>query len=175
MIKTYFCDLIWCDRSWPFDDLIIFSRTFEEHVGRLQQVVRCLTDNNLKLSPKMCSFLEKARYVGHIVSKAGIEPDPDKVEPTPTTPDQVRQFLGFSKNSRPLSGVMTPPTKKSRKNTKIPRIMALGRETTASIRPSETASITTTHIRIPGFFSAIRTIYRRITQRIGCSTLPITD
>ena len=119
------------------DDLIIFSRTFEEHVDRLQQVFRCLRDNNLKLSPKKCSFfMEKVKYVGHIVSRAGIEPDPDKVDkvinwPTPTTPDQVRQFLGFvgyyrrfikdfSKISRPLSDVMPPLTKKSRKNSKIP-------------------------------------------------------
>ena len=59
------------------------------------------------------------RYVGHIVSAEGVEPDPDKVEkvkewPTPTNPDDVRRFLGFvgfyrrfikyfSKIARPLS------------------------------------------------------------------------
>lgn len=51
---------------------------------------------------KKCSFFqEKDKYVGHIVSKKGIEADPDKIEkvrlwPTPSTPEQVRQFLGFA-------------------------------------------------------------------------------
>jgi hypothetical protein len=44
--------------------------------------------------------MPKVRYVGHVVSEHGIEPDPDKIEkvkswPTPTTPEEVRRFLGF--------------------------------------------------------------------------------
>ena len=71
------------------------------------------------------------RYVGHIVSAEGVEPDPDKVEkvkewPTPTNPDDVRRFLGFvgyyrrfikdfSKIARPLSDLVPEPTKKARR------------------------------------------------------------
>ena len=119
------------------DDLIIFSRTFEEHISRLQQVFQCIRDNNLKLSPKKCAFfMDKVKYVGHIVSKNGIEPDPDKIEkvlnwPRPTKPDEVRQFIGFvgyyrrfiknfTRIAKPLNELMPPTTQKSRKNSKTP-------------------------------------------------------
>lgn len=38
------------------DDLIIFSRTFDEHITRLRQVFSRIQDYGLKLSPKKCSF-----------------------------------------------------------------------------------------------------------------------
>ena len=117
------------------DDLIIFSRTYEEHLERLEQVFQRLQEVNLKLSPKKCEFFKrKVRYVGHIVSSEGIEPDPQKVKkvrdwPTPTNPDQVRQFLGFvgyyrrfikdfSKVSRPLADLVPEPSKKARRKSK---------------------------------------------------------
>ena len=67
--------------------------TYEEHLERLERVFQRLREVNLKLSPKKCEFFKrKVRYVGHIVSSEGIEPDPQKVEkvrgwPTPTNPD----------------------------------------------------------------------------------------
>ena len=44
--------------------------------------------------------MDKIKYVGQIVSKNGIESDPDKIEkvlnwPRTTKPDKVRQFIGF--------------------------------------------------------------------------------
>ena len=114
------------------DDLIIFSKTFDEHVERLKRIFNRLREVNLKLSPKKCEFFKKkVRYVGHIVSADGIEPDPQKVEkvkdwPTPTNPDEVRRFLGFvgyyrrfikdfSKTARPLSDLVPEPTKKAKR------------------------------------------------------------
>ena len=62
------------------DDLIIFSSSFQEHLNRLQQVFQRIRDYGLKLSPKKCSFfMKKVKYVGHIVSKDGVEPDPDNL------------------------------------------------------------------------------------------------
>jgi hypothetical protein len=77
--------------------------------------------------------MRKVKYVGHIVSKDGIEPDPDKIaevknRPVPTNPDEVRQFRGFAgyyrkfikdfaKVARPLIDVMAVG-KKSRSNSK---------------------------------------------------------
>ena len=117
------------------DDLIIFSKTFEEQVDRLKKIFQRLREVNLKLSPKKCEFFKKkVRYVGHIVSSEGIEPDPQKIDkvkdwPTPTNPDEVRQFLGFvgyyrrfiqdfSKISRPLAELIPEPTKRKRRNSK---------------------------------------------------------
>ena len=105
------------------DDVIIFSKTYEEHLEHLESVFHRLQECGLKLSPKKCKFFKrKVRYVGYIVSESGIEADPEKVDkiqnwPTPTTPEKVRQFLGFagyyrkfvkdfSKIARPLSELM---------------------------------------------------------------------
>ena len=117
------------------DDLIIFSKTFEEHVDRLKQIFQRLREVNLKLSPKKCEFMKKkVKYVGHIVSSEGIEPDPQKIDkvrdwPVPTNPDEVRQFLGFvgyyrrfiqdfSRISRPLAELIPEPGKRKRRNSK---------------------------------------------------------
>lgn len=83
------------------DNIIIFSRTNEEHLDRPQQVFDKLRAAGLKLSPKKCNFFqERVRYVGHIISNQGIETDPEKTNkvlnwPIPTTPEEVRKFLGF--------------------------------------------------------------------------------
>jgi hypothetical protein len=74
------------------DDIIIFPRSYEDHMERLQHVFNRLRAAGLKLSPKKCNFLMgRMKYVGHIVSKDGIETDPYKTErlrnwPTPKTP-----------------------------------------------------------------------------------------
>ncbi|PJE77807.1 hypothetical protein CI610_03264 [invertebrate metagenome] len=85
----------------------------------------------MKLSPQKCHlFKRKVKYVGHVVSEDGIEPDPSKIEkvvnwPRPQTPEDVRRFLGFvgyyrrfikdfSRIARPLSMLM-PTTRKPKK------------------------------------------------------------
>lgn len=79
------------------DDLIIFSKNFDEHLGGLKQVFDRIRSYGLKLSPKKCSILiNKVKYIGHIVSEEGVQVDSDKIDkvrqwPTPTT-DQVRPF-----------------------------------------------------------------------------------
>ncbi|XP_055957860.1 retrovirus-related Pol polyprotein from transposon opus isoform X1 [Patella vulgata] len=94
-------DLNWKICAIFIDDLIIFSRTYEEHIERLTQVFTKLREHGIKLAPKKCEFIqEKVRYLGHIVSEDGITTDPkktDKVEswPVPTNVDELRKFLGF--------------------------------------------------------------------------------
>jgi len=105
------------------DDLIIFSKTYEEHLERLELVFQRLRECGLKLSPKKCKFFKhRVKYVGYIVSEQGIEADPEKISkirdwPTPTSPEEIRKFLGFagyyrkfvkdfSKIARPLSELM---------------------------------------------------------------------
>ena len=84
------------------DDLIIFSNSLEQHLERLDTVLRRLKECNLKLSPNKCKFLQtKVRYVGHIVSENGVEACPEKLEkvrnwPTPKNGEQVRQFTAFA-------------------------------------------------------------------------------
>ena len=60
------------------DDLIIFSRTYEERMDRLSKVFQRIREAGLKLAPKKCHFFkEKVIYDGHTVSKNGTEPDPN--------------------------------------------------------------------------------------------------
>nr|KAG5692734.1 hypothetical protein BaRGS_033845 [Batillaria attramentaria] len=113
------------------DDLIIFSKTFEEHQDRLKKVLTRLREEGLKLNPRKCHFCkDQVVYVGHTVSAAGIGTDPEKTQaiknwPTPTTPEEVRKFLGFagyyrrfvkdfSKIALPLTTLMPTPEKKGR-------------------------------------------------------------
>lgn len=110
------------------DDVIVFAKTYEEHLHHLELVFERIADAGLKLAPDKCSlFKRKVKYVGHVVSENGIEPDPDKVEkvvnwPRPENPEDVRRFLGFigyyrrfiknfSRIARPLTILMPAPLK----------------------------------------------------------------
>ena len=90
--------LNWC--IIYLDDIIIHLRTPEEHITRLRGVFERLRAAGLKLKPSKCTFFkDRIAYLGHIVSKQGIEVDPKKVEviwrwPTPKTVTDVRSFLG---------------------------------------------------------------------------------
>ena len=84
------------------DDILIFSRTFEEHIERLESVCSRLATHKLKLKPSKCEFFKSSiSYLGHVVSQNGIEADPAKTEviknwPTPRNVKAVRSFLGFA-------------------------------------------------------------------------------
>ncbi|KAA0724940.1 Retrovirus-related Pol polyprotein from transposon 412 [Triplophysa tibetana] len=83
------------------DDIIVFGSTLEEHEERLLKVLDRLRECGLKVSIDKCQFCQsKVRYVGHIVSAAGVSPDPAKIEAVtkwkmPTDLKSLRSFLGF--------------------------------------------------------------------------------
>ena len=100
-------DLVLAGLQWShclvyIDDVIILGKTFEEQLLHLQQVFDRLRQAGLKLQPKKCHFLwHEVHYLGHIVSKKGIAPDPGKIEkiaswPTPCCVKEVQQFLGIA-------------------------------------------------------------------------------
>ncbi|MCG8034843.1 MAG: DDE-type integrase/transposase/recombinase, partial [Candidatus Thiodiazotropha taylori] len=84
------------------DDIVIFSKTFEEHVEKLQAVFQRLHEHGLKLKPSKCElFKSQVVYLGHVVSREGIHTDPAKIEavkkwPIPQCIKDVRKFLGFT-------------------------------------------------------------------------------
>lgn len=62
------------------DDIIVYSNTFEQHLDRLSQVLSCLLNAGLQLNTKKCRFAaRKIKVLGHIVTQAGVAPDPEKV------------------------------------------------------------------------------------------------
>lgn len=83
------------------DDIIVYSRTWEEHLSRLEAVFQRLRNYGLKLTPKKCHFAKtEVKYLGHVVSEEGIQTDPEKVSavvnwPVPTSTKTVQQFIGF--------------------------------------------------------------------------------
>ena len=91
--------LNWC--IIYLDDIIVFSRTPEEHLHRLEAVFNKLKAAGLKLKPSKCDlFKQQINYFGHVVSKEGVSTDPEKIKavtewPQPTTVTEVRSFLGF--------------------------------------------------------------------------------
>ncbi|KAK9010715.1 hypothetical protein V6N11_043585 [Hibiscus sabdariffa] len=82
------------------DDMIVKSRTEEEHIKNLRKLFQRLREFHLKLNPAKCTFgVTSGKLQGFIVSKKGIEIDPDKVWaiqklPPPKTQKEVRGFLG---------------------------------------------------------------------------------
>ena len=84
------------------DDIIIYSKTFDEHIQHISQVFDRLREANVKLKPSKCYFArEKVEYLGHIVSSEGIQPNPNKIKavseyPVPQKVKDVRSFLGLA-------------------------------------------------------------------------------
>ena len=61
------------------DDIIVFSRMPEEHIERLRGMFEKLAAAGLRLKQSKCKFFKsRVTYLGHIVSKNGIETDPKK-------------------------------------------------------------------------------------------------
>jgi len=99
-------DLVLCGLSFDtcmvyLDDIIIFAKTFDEHLLRLEQVFGRLRWAGLKLRLDKCSLLRRrVSFLGHIVSKDGIEVQNDKVTavqtwPVPHNLGDLRSFVGL--------------------------------------------------------------------------------
>ena len=95
-------DLNWKTALVYMDDILIFSRTFEDHLTHLQEVFGKLREANLKLNPRKCKFAAKeVKYLGHVLSKDGIAVDTSKTDavrtfPRPRNATEVRAFLGLA-------------------------------------------------------------------------------
>ena len=65
------------------DDIIIFSKTPEEHIERLRKVFEKLTAAGVMLKPSKCEFFKpRIEYLGHKVSENGIEMNPKRLKPS---------------------------------------------------------------------------------------------
>ena len=84
------------------DDILVFSKTFDEHCDRLAAVFERLGRHTLKLKPAKCHLFQRTvTFLGHVVSEEGIQCDPDKVAaiatwPRPTNTTEVRTFCGLA-------------------------------------------------------------------------------
>ena len=84
------------------DDILVYSRSADEHVQHLRTVLQLLRDHKLYAKLSKCSFnLPELEFLGHIVGADGVRPDPHKVQsvrqwPVPRDVRQVRSFLGLT-------------------------------------------------------------------------------
>ena len=84
------------------DDLLVYSKTFEDHLQHLDRLLQRLIETGLKVRIDKCHFLRReVSYLGHTISTDGISCDVGKVEavqnwPIPTTTTDLHSFLGFA-------------------------------------------------------------------------------
>ena len=83
------------------DDLIIYSRSPEEHIQHVQRVLRMLDACNLRFHPSKSVFLtDSVEYLGHFVGPVGLSPAGAKVQaiqamPAPQNVDDIRAVMGL--------------------------------------------------------------------------------
>ncbi|GJU79334.1 putative reverse transcriptase domain-containing protein [Tanacetum coccineum] len=112
------------------DDILICSRNEKEHKEHLKTILELLKKEELYAKFSKCEFwINTVKFLGHVIDSSGIHVDPTKIEAvknwaSPTTPLEIRQFLGlagyykrfiegFSKIAKP----MTELTQKDRNTT----------------------------------------------------------
>jgi hypothetical protein len=105
------------------DDILVFSRTMEEHEEHLRLVLEKLRSNQLFAKFSKCEFwFTEVAFLRHIISAGGVSVDPGKVKDVliwmpPTTVSEIRSFLGlagyyhwfikdFSKIAKPMTKLL---------------------------------------------------------------------
>lgn len=103
MMNDLFRDLISQGKVVVYlDDILIFSKTLEEHRQIVRQVLEILRKHKLYLKPEKCEFeTTRIEYLGMIISQGCVEMDPVKIKgvaewPEPTCKRDVQAFLGFT-------------------------------------------------------------------------------
>jgi hypothetical protein len=85
-----------------FDDILIYSHNMEDHVRHLRTVLQLLRAHQLKAKMSKCTFAtDQVEYLGHIISAAGVQTDPSKIQDivswqTPANISELRGFLGLT-------------------------------------------------------------------------------
>lgn len=85
-----------------FNDILVYSRTFEDHLEHLALVFSWLSADQWKVKLSKCTFAQRSiSYLGHVISEQGVSTDPDKVRaitewPAPNNIRSLRGFLGLA-------------------------------------------------------------------------------
>ncbi|GJQ92697.1 putative reverse transcriptase domain-containing protein [Tanacetum coccineum] len=108
------------------DDILIYSRNEEEHANHLRIILELLRKEKLYAKFSKCDFwIHIVQFLGHLIDNQGLHVDPAKIEAvknwtSPTTPTEVRQFLGLAGYYRRFiegfSKIAKPLTKLTQKN-----------------------------------------------------------
>nr|GFA30836.1 putative reverse transcriptase domain-containing protein [Tanacetum cinerariifolium] len=83
------------------DDILIYSRNKEEHANHLRIIMELLRKDKLYAKFSKCDFwVRTMQFLGHLIDSQGLHVDPAMIEAvknwaSPTTPTEIRQFLGL--------------------------------------------------------------------------------
>lgn len=100
LMELVLAGLHWTTCLLYVDDIICFSKTADEHISRLKEILYRIKEAGLKLSPNKCKlFQREVSFLGHIVSETGVSTEPEKVKavkewPIPRNVHELRSFLG---------------------------------------------------------------------------------
>ena len=110
------------------DNILIYSRSEEDHITLTKKVLERLQEHQLALSPEKCEWhMSIVNFLGYIISENGIEMEQEKIRTVlewkePTTVKEVQSFLGsanffrhFIQGNSKLTRSLTDLTKKSEK------------------------------------------------------------
>lgn len=110
------------------DDIILISQDFDEHLRLLSLVFDRLLEAGLIVSLEKCQFCRsELKYLGYVVDRQGLRPDPSKVEaivgiPPPKNVTEIRRFIGTASWYRrfvpSFSSTISPLTNLTKKNVK---------------------------------------------------------
>ena len=108
-----------------FDDLLIYSKTWEEHLEHLDEILGITGKQSLYAKASKCEFgLTEILYLGHVISAQGVQVHQEKIRaivdwPTPRTLTELRGFMGicsyyrrFVRGFSQLGAPLTDLTKK---------------------------------------------------------------
>ena len=102
LMQTVLAGLEWKSCFVYINDILVCSRTLEDHIRNLKQIFERLRKANLLLKPPKCEFFQlEVKYLGYTLSRNGLSPDNSNVEkvqkfPIPVDVTTVRQFLGLA-------------------------------------------------------------------------------
>ncbi|XP_057444223.1 uncharacterized mitochondrial protein AtMg00860-like [Lotus japonicus] len=83
------------------DDILIYSKSKEEHEEHLRQVLEVLQEKELYANESKCElWMEEVKFLGHVISSKGVAVDPSKIESIlaweqPKTTSDIRSFVGL--------------------------------------------------------------------------------
>jgi hypothetical protein len=103
------------------DDILVYSKTKEQHQEHLRTVLQRLQEHQLYVKGSKCIFFtDTIEYLGHIIGPGGVKPNPELIKaiqnfPQPKTLKQMQSFLGlanyYRKFVKDFSKIATPLTK----------------------------------------------------------------